>query len=236
LSFNQIAEKIRINPRTTERRKDVRCPTFAFAATEVSISTKSEDYLLLKSTCDVNLLSKLSIIFKEWRVIVTGTCFIQKIYASSSSLLQGKHLPFSPYPLRLNIFPYLWSFRWPNYIVTLPRYFSFRLPHLNISTGPPSDKLDKNSQRMWLIKNFSQCNGWIIVISYHNHFVPAISYHSENHFRTITISYHCYFVPYADRYIITISYHMQIDTLWPFRTICRSPHYDHFVPNADLIF
>jgi hypothetical protein len=27
------------------------------------------DYFL-KSTCDVNLLSKLSIIFKEWRVIV----------------------------------------------------------------------------------------------------------------------------------------------------------------------
>jgi hypothetical protein len=25
---------------------------------------------MLKSTCDVNLLSKLSIIFKEWRVIV----------------------------------------------------------------------------------------------------------------------------------------------------------------------
>ena len=42
-------------------------------------------------------------------------------------------LPFSPSPLRLNIFfAYLWSFRWPNYIVTLPRYFSFRLPHLNI--------------------------------------------------------------------------------------------------------
>ena len=34
-------------------------------------------------------------------------------------------------------FAYLWSFRWPNYIVTLPRYFSFRLPHLNINTGPP---------------------------------------------------------------------------------------------------
>ena len=33
-------------------------------------------------------------------------------------------------------FAYLWSFRWPNYIVTLPRYFSFRLPHLNINTGP----------------------------------------------------------------------------------------------------
>jgi hypothetical protein len=41
-------------------------------------------------------------------------------------------------PLSLPHFPsiffaYLWSFRWPNYIVTLPRYFSFRLPHLNIT-------------------------------------------------------------------------------------------------------
>jgi hypothetical protein len=90
----------------------------------------------------------------------TSTCFIKKIYAPSSSLLQGKHLPFSPSPLRLNILRYLWSFRWPNYIVTLPRYFSFRLPHLNIPTGPPSDKLDKNSQRTWLIKNLSQWNGY----------------------------------------------------------------------------
>ena len=51
------------------------------------------------------------------------------------------------YPLPLPhfasiFFSYLWSFRWPNYIVTLPRYFSFRLPHLNIPTGTPSDKLD----------------------------------------------------------------------------------------------
>jgi hypothetical protein len=36
--------------------------------------------------------------------IATGTCFIKKIYALSSSLLKGKHLPFSPSPLRLNIF------------------------------------------------------------------------------------------------------------------------------------
>jgi hypothetical protein len=49
--------------------------------------------------------------------------------------------------------------------------------------------------------------------------IIVISYHSENHFRTITISYRCHFVPYADRYIITISYHMQIDTLWSFHTI-----------------
>ena len=62
-------------------------------------------------------------------------------------------------------FAYLWSFRWPNYIVTLPRYFSFRLPHLNI----PSDKLDKNSQRTWPIKNFSQWNGY-------NHFRFALDF------------------------------------------------------------
>ena len=35
---------------------------------------------------------------------ITGTCFIQKIYAPSSSLFQGKHLLFSTFPLGLNIF------------------------------------------------------------------------------------------------------------------------------------
>jgi hypothetical protein len=39
-----------------------------------------------------------------FRMNSTGTCFIQKIYAPSSSLLQGKYLPFSPSPLRLNNF------------------------------------------------------------------------------------------------------------------------------------
>ena len=34
----------------------------------------------------------------------TGTCFIQKIYAPSYSLLQGKNLTFTPSSLRLNIF------------------------------------------------------------------------------------------------------------------------------------
>ena len=37
------------------------------------------------------------------RVSLTGTCFIQKIYAPSSSLLQGKHLSFTPSPLRINM-------------------------------------------------------------------------------------------------------------------------------------
>ena len=37
----------------------------------------------------------------ENSLLGTSTCFIQTI---SSSLLQGKHLPFSPSPLRFNIF------------------------------------------------------------------------------------------------------------------------------------
>ena len=59
-----------------------------------------------------------------------------------------KYMP-PPLPyFKVNIFPlhlphfasiffaYLWSFLWPNYITTLPIYFSFWLPHLNINTGP----------------------------------------------------------------------------------------------------
>jgi hypothetical protein len=43
-------------------------------------------------------------VFHIYTLQTTGTCFIQKIYAPSSSLLQGKHLPFTSSPLRLNIF------------------------------------------------------------------------------------------------------------------------------------
>ena len=100
--------------------------------------------------------------FLNSTVLHTGTCFIQKIYAPSSSLLQGKHFASI-------IFAYLWSFRWHNYIVTLPRYFSFRLPHLNISTRPPSEELDKNSQRAWLSENLSHWNGY-------NHFRSGLNW------------------------------------------------------------
>jgi hypothetical protein len=51
---------------------------------------------------DVNKASE-TICALKW-VRPTGTCFIKKIYAPSSSLLQGKHLPFTPSPLLLNIF------------------------------------------------------------------------------------------------------------------------------------
>jgi len=75
--------------------------------------------------------------FSSIRILSTGTCFIQKIYAPSSSLLQGKYLPF-PLPHFASIFfAYLWSFRWPNYIATLPRYFSFRLPSFKYTYPAP---------------------------------------------------------------------------------------------------
>ena len=35
----------------------------------IALHTGCLDYLQLKSTFDVNLLSKLSILFKEWRVV-----------------------------------------------------------------------------------------------------------------------------------------------------------------------
>ena len=63
-----------------------------------------ELYVAIRSSeTDQRSLSSNLIICKQGDES-TGTCFIQKIYAPSSSLLQGKHLPVSPSPLRLNIF------------------------------------------------------------------------------------------------------------------------------------
>ena len=52
----------------------------------------------------VDILGKKCLISQNLPVDITGTCFIQKIYAPYSSLLQDKYLPFSPSPLRFNIF------------------------------------------------------------------------------------------------------------------------------------
>jgi hypothetical protein len=91
----------------------------------------------------------------------TDTCFIQKIYAPSSSLRQGKHLPFTPFPLRLNIFRLFVILSLTQlYRYTPPRYFSFRLPHLNINIGPPSEELDKNNPWRSHFLFFSQWNGY----------------------------------------------------------------------------
>ena len=105
-----------------------------------------------------------------------------KVALNTQALVSFKKYMPPPLPyFKVNIFPlplahfssislaYLWSFRWPNYIVTLPRYFSFRLPHLNINTGPPSDELDKNIQRKSHFLFFSHWNGY-------NHFRFALDF------------------------------------------------------------
>jgi hypothetical protein len=75
---------------------------------------------------------------------VTCTCFIQKIYAPSSSLFQGKHLPFSPFPLRLNIFRLFVILSLTQLYRYTPEIFLFATPTFKYSYRDPSDELDKN--------------------------------------------------------------------------------------------
>jgi hypothetical protein len=87
----------------------------------------------------------------------TGTCFIQKIYAPSTSLLQGKYLPFSPSPLRLNIFRLF-------VILSLTQLYRYTPEIFLISTATfkytYSDELNKNIQRTLLGLLFSHWNGY----------------------------------------------------------------------------
>jgi hypothetical protein len=82
----------------------------------------------------------------------TGTCFIQKIYAPSSSLLQGKHLPVSPSRLRFNIFRLF-------VILLLTQLYRYTHEIFLFSTATfkytPSGELDKNIQRTSLFLLFS---------------------------------------------------------------------------------
>jgi hypothetical protein len=54
-------------------------------------------------------------------------------------------------------FTYLWSCRWHNYIVTLPRYFSFRLPQTNSTSL------------------FGEIFAWKSAILYCNQFLPPLT-------------------------------------------------------------
>ena len=77
----------------------------------------------------------------RFNLLTTGTCFIKKYMPPPLPYFSVNIYPF-PLPHIASIFfAYLWSFGWPIYIVTLPRHFSFRLPHLNVPTEPLSDEL-----------------------------------------------------------------------------------------------
>jgi hypothetical protein len=77
----------------------------------------------------------------------TGTCFIKIIYAPSSSLLQGKHLPFTPSPLRLNIFRLFVILSLTQLYRYTPEIFLFSTATFKYKYRAPSDELDKNIQR-----------------------------------------------------------------------------------------
>jgi hypothetical protein len=80
-------------------------------------------------------------------VNVTGTCFIQKIYVPSSSLLQGKHLPFTPSPLRLNIFRLFVILSLTQLYRYTPEIFLFSTATFKYKYRvPPSDELDNSAK------------------------------------------------------------------------------------------
>jgi hypothetical protein len=100
------------------------------------------------------LIIRLQVMNKEMTCFV---CNLLCLHNSPQALVSFKKYMHPPLPyFKVNICPfpfphfasiffaYLWSFRWPNYIATLPGYFSLLLLHLNIPTGPPSHELDKN--------------------------------------------------------------------------------------------
>jgi hypothetical protein len=73
------------------------------------------------------------------------------MYAPSSSLLQGKHLPFSPSPLCLNIFRLFVILSLTQLYRYTPEIFLFSTATFKYTYRAPSNELDKNIQRTQLV-------------------------------------------------------------------------------------
>ena len=103
---------------------------------------------------------------KLWH-LYTGTCFIQKIYAPSSSLLQSKYLPLSPSPLLLNMFCLFVILSLTQLYRYTPEIFLFSTATFKYTYRTPSDELDKNIPRTSLIERDTATSGlrWI----FHTH-------------------------------------------------------------------
>ena len=67
---------------------------------------------------------------------------------------QGKHQPFSPSPLRLNIFRLFVILSLTQLYRYTPAIFLFSTATFIYTYPPPPDELDMNSQRTWLNENF----------------------------------------------------------------------------------
>ena len=76
-----------------------------------------------------------------------GTCFIQNIYAPSSSLLQGKHFPFSPSPLRLNICPLFVILSLTQWYRYTPETFLFTIATFKYIYRNPLRRIGQEYQR-----------------------------------------------------------------------------------------
>ena len=97
---------------------------------------------------NINFLLSFFITCKNRKELhATGTCFIQKLYAPFSSLLQGKHLPLTPSPLRLNIFRLFVILSLTQLYRYTPEIFLFSTATFKYKYRAPSDELDKNIQR-----------------------------------------------------------------------------------------
>ena len=126
----------------------------------------------IKLLIELGRYERRVVVRRIWSIPCELRFFIFEMCKTQALVSSKKYMP-PPLPyFKVNICPfplphfgsicfaYLWFFRWPNYIVRLPRYFSFRLPHLNIPTGPPSDELDKNIQRTSHFLLLSHWNGY----------------------------------------------------------------------------
>jgi hypothetical protein len=90
----------------------------------------------------------------------TGTCFIQNIYSPSSSLLHDKHLPFSPFPLRLNIFRLFVILSLTQLYRYSPEIFLFSTATFKYTYRAPLRRIDKNIQRTSHFLLLSHWNGY----------------------------------------------------------------------------
>ena len=105
----------------------------------------------------------------EKRAETTGTCFIQKIYTPSSSVLQGKHLPFTPSPLRLNIVRLFVILSLTQLYLYTPEIFLFSTATFKYKYWAPLRRIGQNIQRKSHFLFFSHWNGY-------NHFRFALDF------------------------------------------------------------
>ena len=99
------------------------------------------------STSFRNFLSGVDLAFHNAYSFTHRHLFHSKYIYPSFSLLQGKHLPFSPSPLRFNIFRLFVILSLTQLYRYTPKKFLFSTATFKYTYRAPSDELDKNIQQ-----------------------------------------------------------------------------------------